>query len=86
MIESNKQPLTQESFCELVRNAYDLPPDATLNLLAPLKDDVNWNSFNIVLIMANVESNFGIQIDENSLWECENLEKVFSLLQTKVGK
>jgi acyl carrier protein len=68
----------------VVVTAFDLSPGTTIDLMAPLKEDLNWNSINVVMLMAMVESEYGVLLPVESIRECENLEQVFLLLQSKL--
>jgi acyl carrier protein len=81
MNSTSKVP-SHASFCNVVQTAFDLPPGTSIDLSAPLKEDLNWNSINVVMLMAMIESEYGVLLPVESIRQCDNLEQVFLLLQS----
>lgn len=77
--------VTKESFRDLVVRAYGLPPGSAIDLSFPLKEDIHWNSFNIVMLMAKIEADYGVLLPEAALWECNSLQEVLDLLLSKIS-
>ena len=67
------------------KSAFDIDPQ-TVNLATTPGDIPAWDSMGHVTLASNLERAFGLSFDVDDLMEMENVEKIVSVVQSKLGK
>ena len=67
------------------KSAFDIDPQ-TVNLATAPGDIPAWDSMGHVTLASNLERAFGLSFDVDDLMEMESVEKIVSIVQSKLGK
>jgi len=67
------------------KTAFDIDPNSITVSTIP-SDIPAWDSMGHVTLASNLERAFGLSFDVDDLMEMENVEKIVSVVQSKLGK
>lgn len=74
-----------EEFTRLLEKEFEDLPPGTLTPQTNYRDIPNWSSMHALIIIAFVDTNFGVELTASDLKNTQTIQDLYSVIQSKLN-
>jgi acyl carrier protein len=77
--------MTLNEFTQLLEKEFEDIPPGTLTPQTNYRDIPNWSSMHALIIIAFVDTNFGVELTASDLKNTQTIQDLYSVIQSKLN-